>query len=292
MLKIKNFEPDYQNIVQASCNQVPKRLPLYDHIVSVKIMEQIQNREFGELIRGNRSEQREFFRQYCSFFKHMGYDVVIYEDCVGAAMPGSGALGEHKPGIIRDRSDFIQYPWEEIESLYFEANSIHFELLKETMPQGMKLLGGAGNGIFECVQDIVGFTELCYMKADDPELYGDLFAKVGEMLLRIWARLLHEHSDLICVCRFGDDLGFKSNTLLSKDDIKTFRLAIAKLAAKYLAPKKSLIKAEFKDAAPAKNSPVQTNPILIKPLLPSFDPINIKSTAPANAPSITSIVLL
>ena len=56
---------------------------------------------------------------------------------------------------------------------------------------------------------------------DDPELYRDMFFKIGESNLKIWNRFLKEYGDIYCVCRFGDDLGFKSNTLIPTDDIRT-----------------------------------------------------------------------
>jgi uroporphyrinogen decarboxylase len=135
-------------------------------------------------------------------------------------MPGSGSLGGHKEGVIKTRKDFDVYPWDEIPDLYFERYRDYFRALGETLPPGMKAIGGVGNGVFECVQDITGFQELCYIKADDGELYRDLFVNVGAMLYRIWDRFLGEFGDLFCVCRFGDDLGYRSNTLLHADDVR------------------------------------------------------------------------
>jgi uroporphyrinogen decarboxylase len=77
-----------------------------------------------------------------------------------------------------------------------------------------------GNGVFECVQDITGFEALCYIKYDDAELYEALFSKVGDVLVSVWERFLREFGVSYCVCRFGDDLGFKSNTLLDAEDIR------------------------------------------------------------------------
>lgn len=59
------------------------------------------------------------------------------------------------------------------------------------------------------------------MRAEDPELYEDMFRKIGENNLKIWRRFLREYGDIYCVCRFGDDLGFRSNTLLPTEDIRT-----------------------------------------------------------------------
>jgi uroporphyrinogen decarboxylase len=61
---------------------------------------------------------------------------------------------------------------------------------------------------------------LCFLRADDPELYEDLFQKLGEISASIWSRFLREFGDIFCVLRFGDDLGFKSTTLLPPDDIR------------------------------------------------------------------------
>ena len=53
--------------------------------------------EFTGLINGDSSDKAEFFRHY-NGFQEMGYDTVSFEQCIGPAMPGSGALGQHKPG--------------------------------------------------------------------------------------------------------------------------------------------------------------------------------------------------
>ena len=217
---MKNFQPNYQNIVNAAKNIQADRLPLYEHNISDTHMERVLGNEFRGLYNGNEQDINEYFRNYCQFFLTMGYDTVSYECCIGPVMPGSGALGNHMPGVIKTREDFEKYPWAQIPELYFEANSKYFKALREAMPSGMKAIGGPGNGIFECVQDIVGYEELCYISVDDPELYRDLFRMVGTVNSIIWERFLKEFGDIYCVCRFGDDLGFKSTTLISAQDIR------------------------------------------------------------------------
>lgn len=88
----------------------------------------------------------------------------------------------------------------------------------------MKAIGGVGNGIFECVQDLVGYMDLCYIKADDEELYEDLFKKMGEIHFQIWNTFLEKYADAFCLMRFGDDLGFNSSTLISHEDIRNLVL--------------------------------------------------------------------
>jgi uroporphyrinogen decarboxylase len=216
------FQPDYRNVVNAALNQKSAHIPLYEHSISTHIMERIQGKEFSSLAGGDYRDKVEFFRRYCGFFRDMGYDAVSWECSSAVVMPGSGALGGHKEGVIKTRKDFDAYPWDRIPDLYFERYRDSIRAFGEALPPGMKGAGGVGNGVFECVQDITGFQELCYIKADDEALYRDLFIKVGGMIYAIWERFLKEFGDLFCVCRFGDDLGYKSNTLLSAEDIRKY----------------------------------------------------------------------
>ena len=217
---MREFQPDYTNMVKAARNIEVKRFPLYEHKVDPKVMEEITGVSFAELYNGDDRDLDEFFRNYCGFYRDMGYDTVSFEELIGPAMPGSGALGEHVKGVIQTREDFERYPWDGICDTYFQMYHRSFEALRRNMPEGMKAIGGVGYGIFECVQDLVGYEDLCYMRADDEELYHDMFFKIGESNLKIWKRFLQEYGDIYCVCRFGDDLGFKSTTLLPPDEIR------------------------------------------------------------------------
>jgi uroporphyrinogen decarboxylase len=216
------FQPDYNNILNAAKNIEAVRLPLYEHYISPGIMEKVMDCKFAELYFGDYESKKEYFRNYNRFFLEMGYDTVSYETCIGPIMPGSGALGGHKDGVIKTREDFDRYPWDEIPDLFFKAYTLFYEALRETMPVGMKCIGGPGNGIFESVQDIVGFMDLCYIAEDDPSLYQDLFKKIGDVSSIIWQKFIEKYSDIYCVLRFGDDLGFKSSTLLKTPDVKAF----------------------------------------------------------------------
>ncbi len=214
------FQPDYRRIVAAARNQNTAWIPLYDHIVCEEVISAVMGQDICGKQFASHSEVQEYFRVFCQFFQKMGYDSVSFECCASSIMPGSGALGGHIPGVIQCREDFEAYPWDTICDRYFTTFDPSFKALRDNLPEGMKAVGGVGNGVFECVQDLVGYENLCYIRADDPELYEDLFRKVGDVLLAIWKRFLETYGDSYCVCRFGDDLGYKSSTLLIPDDIR------------------------------------------------------------------------
>lgn len=211
------FQPDYRHLENAARNRTPERLPLYEHIVDCSVMEAVRGVRFSQWYDADKPA---FFREFCRSFLEFGYDTVSFEGCVTAVLPFGGALGGHKKGAIGSWEDFKRYPWDSIETLYFRAFERDFDALRGALPEGMKAVGGVGNGVFECVQDLTGYLDLCFLREDEPELYEALFSRVGDVLASIWKRFLREYGDIFCVCRFGDDLGFKSATLLHPDDVR------------------------------------------------------------------------
>ena len=209
------FEPDYRHMLKAAQNRKPARLPLYEHIIGVDVMEEILGTEFAALHHADKAGQEEFFRQYCRFFREMTYDTASYEVCVCEYLPGGGALGSERAGVIRKRADFDSYPWDDFLRIFWEGATPRFDALAENLPPGMKAVGGIGNGLFEISEDLVGFEQLCYMQVDDPELFAELYRRIGDLLVDLWTTFVGRYGDAFCVCRSGDDMGFKSQTLVA-----------------------------------------------------------------------------
>jgi uroporphyrinogen decarboxylase len=218
----KDFEPDYNNIVLAAKNLQPKRTPLYEHVVSSRIFEEVTGIRYAAQTGDNKLDTTENYKNFNNMFKALGYDAVCYEICAAGFMPGSGSLGGHKDGEIKVRADFDRYEWDKIPDIYFDKSKFYLDCMREALASspGMKLIGGVGNGVFECVQDITGFMDLCYIRSDDPELFALLFKSVGDMLYKIWDRFLDLYDDMFCVYRFGDDLGYKISPMLAPDDVR------------------------------------------------------------------------
>ena len=214
------FVPDYHHIVDAASNIPAKRVPTYEHLIDLRIMEDVLGVRFREAKNGSLEDKRFYFKNYCEFQRRAGYDAVSFEDCIGDVMPGMGSLYKHKEPEIRNRADFERYDWTAAEKEYKKRFYTDYEILREVMPEGMKAIGGPGNGIFECIQEIAGYENLCYIKYDDPELYADLFRAVGNTNYNVWKGFIENFSDVFCVMRFGDDLGYKCNTMISAEDIR------------------------------------------------------------------------
>jgi len=215
-----NFTPDYFHILDVLNNKKPKRLPIYEHLISPAIMEKVLNKSFAELGIGDKDDLVEFFTYYCSFFEEMTYDTVSFEFCISEILPDHGAIMGGKPGPIQTREDFEKYPWDELPIRFWDKADPYFQALAQTLPAGMKAIGGIGNGVFEISEDLVGYEYLSYMQIDNPELYAALHQKIGDLMKNIWDRFLKYYAEYFVGCRFGDDLGFKTNLLLSPETIK------------------------------------------------------------------------
>ena len=209
-----NFQPNYKNMIDVLNNKKPKRLPLYEHIISPKIMEKILNKKFTHFEKDN-SDLDQYFKHYCNFFKEMTYDTVSYEIGIVGNYPNSGAIMGGKPGPIQTWENFNKFPWNEISNNFWSKAEKKFDALIKNLPQGMKALGGVGNGVFEISEDLVGFENLCIMMGEEPELFEKLMEKIGDVMVEIWKRFLERYSEYFPICRFGDDLGFQTNTLIS-----------------------------------------------------------------------------
>jgi hypothetical protein len=205
--------PDHRRLVDAVRNRRPDRLPLYEHNISPAIIAQVQGHDLP-------LQPEAWMERYAAFWRDQGYDTVTWECGVPSVMPGHGAILGGRPGPIRDRATFAAYPWHEWPVRWWERHGPDLERLSRHMPAGMRAVGGLGYGVFETAEDLVGYEPLCLMLADDPELVADLFARIGDLYVLLWQQLLARFGDLFCVCRMGDDLGFKTGTLVSPAAIR------------------------------------------------------------------------
>ena len=214
------FKPDYRNLEDCARNKKPARIPLYEHNVDPGVAERITGQPFVHCYFDEKPDYETFFRHFCGFFRDYGYDAVSYECCITEVLPDGGALNNLRPGVIQSAGDFEKYPFDRVPQIFIDTFKPKLDALKKVMPDGMKAVGGVGNGVFEIAEDLVGYENLCLLSYDDPDLYAALFARIGRMMKEIWSWFLDEYADLYCVCRFGDDLGYRSNTLVSPDDLR------------------------------------------------------------------------
>ncbi len=218
---MKNFEPDYRHIIDAAYNREAKRLPLYEHGFDATVVEKILGKEVVPLLGGNLADKTEGYRRICEFAVRHGYDCIPFEALVCSIIQdGQGIMG-HGKTLVSTMDELVRYPWNEKKAEYIEKFRDSFEALRAALPPGLKAVGGIGNGLFETVQDFVPYQDLALIQVDEPDMFTELWKRVGDLQFSLWQWLLENYADCFAVCRFGDDLGFKSALLLNPADIRT-----------------------------------------------------------------------
>jgi uroporphyrinogen decarboxylase len=219
-MKATTFDPDYTHVLDVVSNRRPKRLPLYEHHIDVPFIAKALNTEI--VLNGNRlHDLQEYYDRIIGFWKEMTYDAFDYEASICDIFPGHGAIFGGKAGPIQTRDDFKKYPFNDIPKIFWDEYAPHLEALRTVMPEGMKAYGGCGYGIFEASRDLVGYEALCTMQCLDPELFADLYKKIGDLYVTLWSGMVSKYSDLFVFFRMGDDLGYKTSTLLAPEIIRT-----------------------------------------------------------------------
>jgi uroporphyrinogen decarboxylase len=214
-----DFAPDYNNLLQVLNNKRPDRLPLYEHHIDPPFISKVLGEEI-DLSNLSSDELTDYYRKVIGFWKNMTYDGFDFEAAICDILPDHGAIMGGRPGPIQTRDDFGKYPWKEIPVIFKEKYTPHFEAIRKTLPPGMKAYGGCGYGIFEASQDLVGFEPLCAMQCLDLELFRDLFLRIGDLWIELWTWVISNYHDLFVFYRMGDDLGYKTSTMLDPEIIR------------------------------------------------------------------------
>jgi uroporphyrinogen decarboxylase len=178
----------------------------------------------------DRSSQTAWLDNFIQFWYHLGYDFVRFERALNfpmyhsvAADPAPGAhkdraWADQHQGIIRSWDDFERYPWPKVEEYDFFA----YEYLNSHLPDGMGLMVCHAAGVFEHLSQIMSYEGLCLALLEDPALVQAMSEKIGGLLSQFYEHLLD--LDQVIAIFQGDDLGFRSQTLISPAHLRQYVL--------------------------------------------------------------------
>lgn len=127
-----------------------------------------------------------------------------------------GWVNEHA-GVIRSREDIEKYPWPRREDIGFAQA----EAAIRCLPDGMGAIGFSG-GVLEWASDLIGLEAFSMALYDDPELVREVVDRVGRTILCAFEVFCQ--MDEIFAIWLGDDMGFKTATLISPDHLRTLIL--------------------------------------------------------------------
>lgn len=233
----KKVQPDFQQFIEVvTRKRKPAKVHQVELLVDQEIISSISQKYFlEEMVPLTSQTQKQYIRQYVNWWYRMGYDYAMIIDIPGIGLEfpskirktddtaylsrGTRNWIEEKKGIIANWEDFENYPWPNPENIDLSP----YLLAQKEMPEGMKLLVAGSSGLFEVVsENLLGIEHMSYLLFDEPDLVEAVFERVGNIMYRFYRRL----SELEGIGGFfqGDDMGFKTSTILSPALLKKYVL--------------------------------------------------------------------
>jgi uroporphyrinogen decarboxylase len=178
----------------------------------------------------DRDSQKAYLDNFIEFWYRMGYDFVRFEEALpfpktnivakdtGADKAKDRLWVDLHQGAIMNWEDFEKYPWPKIEEMDF----FKFEYINHHLPEGMGFMTCHGAGIFEHLSQLMSYEQLSYAIYDQPDLVQAIADRVGELILKFYEHLLD--LDRVIAIFQGDDMGFRTGTLIAPDDLRKYIL--------------------------------------------------------------------
>lgn len=122
-------------------------------------------------------------------------------------------------GLINSWEDFEKYPWPSVD----EISLWPYEYLSKNLPESMGMFVSFTQGLLENLMNaIVGYVPLSRMLYEQPDLLKAISDNVSEIMLSFYKKIiglpgLHGFFQ-------GDDMGFKTSTLISPEHLRKYVL--------------------------------------------------------------------
>lgn len=197
-------KPDFDNILKVLNREKPDRPTLFEFFLNGPLYERL-----GGVISNRYMEA--FHRagyDYCTF--HAGFAFTVGE------RSHDQSISLNEGALITDRESFKKYVWPVVEDSDYNV----LARIAPEIPKGMKLIVPGPGGVLENIIRIVGYDNLCMMLYDDPELAREVTDNVGVRLVRHY-EIVGKY-DTVGAMISNDDWGFRSQPMLSPDDMKKY----------------------------------------------------------------------
>jgi len=214
--------PDFTRLRNVLTGEAfPDRLPFIDLFADQPIMEEIIGRPTASHFSLDPDDVRQKIDDEIEFRHRLGYDYIdvcplVYFGTSFQTSPESGRVWiTESSSTIRNREDFERHQWPSPEVV----NYTQMEYAASCLPDGMMIIPRI-SGVLENVSWLTGLEGLSYFLVDDPPLVTELFDTVGSILLAVAERLVQ--MDRVGALFMGDDLGFRTGTLLSPEHLRQY----------------------------------------------------------------------
>ncbi len=209
--------PDFSNLLKVLKRQRPDRPTLFEFFLNHPLYARLS----GTLLH-NGMEPDDSARAIFRAFERAGYDYATFAPSKfgfpAGARPHEKTASLNEGAVITDWNDIERYPWQSPGDYQCEYDRL--DTLRPFIPEGMKLIVNGPGGVLENLISLTGYDNLCYLLADDPELVRTVADAIGSRLLDHY-RLALQYDSVGAIIS-NDDWGFKTQTMLSPDDLRSY----------------------------------------------------------------------
>ncbi len=223
-------EPDVERFRQILQRRPCARVPLVELAIAEETLAAVHGRPLIPLSRQDGQQRfREAIRQRIQLWQALGYDyyrvraeIPFEVERLAARDTAASATGERNwvnehDGVIKSLADYESYPWPASQAIDFSAA----EAAAAELPDGIGLIGFSG-GVLEWASSLLGLESMMLLLYDDPDLVRVVVDRVGETIFEAF-RVFCEMQDVFALW-LGDDMGFKTATLLQPEHLRRYIL--------------------------------------------------------------------
>ena len=208
-------KPDFNNLLKVLDKKKPDRYTLFEFFLNWDLYRKLSG------ITDFPATAHDQYVTMIKAFRAAGYDYVTLSASGfylknNANQHNKSSRSMNECSIIEDRETYDQYVWNNPDDFGMEA----LLSVEGDIPEGMKVIVHGPGGVLENVMQILGYDNMCYLLADDPQLVQDVFDHVGSRLLRYYERALP--LDYVGAYISNDDWGFNTQTMMSVEDMRKY----------------------------------------------------------------------
>ena len=213
--------PNYDRLAAVFAGKQPDRVPFVELFLDEEIMVALREGPFSP-------DPAQRWRELADLYLRLGYDYLPGSTGFGfpyqsTAAPDTAPLSrgdrswlQEDDGLIQSWEDFERYPWPTPSDQHY----LPLDQAAAVLPDGMKLITIGPGGVLENVMWLMGYGPMSYAMADDPDLVQAMFDRVGRALVTVFGAMAGH--DAVGAVFLGDDMGFKTQTMISPQDMRTY----------------------------------------------------------------------
>ncbi len=227
------FQPDWEGLVDCILRRgTPRRVHHIELFLDGEVQDAIL--EAHHLLDGlDADDPYAAQKKQVRLQRFLGYDYVR-QGVEGLEMPlhriqagdtaqlpreGGRSFVESTRGPITNWQEFEEYPWPDPHA----ATTLGLEWYERNLPDDMCVIASGGFAHFaELLTWLMGYETLCYALHDNRALVQAIADRLLETYTVVLARMLE--FERVKITWGSDDMGFRSGTLISPKDLRTFVL--------------------------------------------------------------------